>query len=518
MKGIFKLIKTILALAFLLVIALVIYVAANTIDNTNNMNQEIIHDNKPTNILLNEYLSNSLENTKENHKVSFLLSEYQLNSIIYSVLSKIDISDFHVKAVYSIFNSDGTILIEAPVGYQSISSCVKANVEISEDNGNIVIVVKNISIGKLSTDSFIVKNFILPNINIKNLEDSLKQDSIDISFDKTTYELTINITKDKISNLILSSMGEDYNSLFNVLLTEIVGKNEYLDFQFNENSKLGFELYLDDFISQYKSLYNMESKINDVKNKISTLLNNEVISINDASLLFDYLVRGYEAMKEENQTKISSLDLSSIGINDVTTYEGIISRSELTMATIFVSNIPNISDIAQIILDGSYDIDISEAKLNEILNSLDFIGTSFAFTSTHTNYIMIKSMYAEILDDKLNLHLIVDFNGCEISIDVDTSSNPIQGLQMSLNVQKINLGQLEMQESSKLDLLNFLHGMLKDSDIDYITINPEESTILLDFTNYLDEKYASLLEHLGNQKMILSSSDEGKIIIRLFKN
>ena len=36
--------------------------------------------------------------------------------------------------------------------------------------------------------------------------------------------------------------------------------------------------------------------------------------------------------------------------------------------------------------------------------------------------------------------------------------------------------------------------------------------------NYLDEQYASLLEHLGNQKMILSSSDEGKIIIRLFKN
>ena len=216
-------------------------------------------------------------------------------------------------------------------------------------------------------------------------------------------------------------------------------------------------------------------------------------------------------MKAENQTKISSLDLSSIGINDVTTYKGIITRSELTMATIFASNIPNISDIAQIILDGSYDIDISEAKLNEIL-------TSFAFTSTHTNYIMIKSMYAEILDDKLNLHLIVDFNGCEISIDVDTSSNPTQGLQMSLNVQKINLGQLEMQESSKRDLLNFLHGMLKDSDIDYITINPEESTILLDFTNYLDEQYASLLEHLGNQKMILSSSDEGKIIIRLFKN
>ena len=39
----------------------------------------------------------------------------------------------------------------------------------------------------------------------------------------------------------------------NVLLTEIVGKNEYLDFQFNENSKLGFELYLDDFISQLSS-------------------------------------------------------------------------------------------------------------------------------------------------------------------------------------------------------------------------------------------------------------------------
>ena len=69
MKGIFKLIKTILALVFLLVIALVIYVAANTIDNTNNMNPEIVQENKSTDILLNDYLSNSLENTKETHTV-----------------------------------------------------------------------------------------------------------------------------------------------------------------------------------------------------------------------------------------------------------------------------------------------------------------------------------------------------------------------------------------------------------------------------------------------------------------
>lgn len=520
MKKIFGIIGGLILLVIIIVIGVGVYCVVSIKDNTNDTKQAIIDENKNVDELISAYTKLALDDAK-NDKVSFLLSNDDLDSLLYAISQSINIDTLTIKSIYATYNEDGTISLFAPVSCYGINSVVKGTIKMEYASDEFTITISDLSLGKLGINNVLIKNLVLNNLKPSDIEAELAKKDIYLSFEIEDANFIIGITNENIFKMIKNKSTDSMSSLYESLI-RIVLSDDAFSLKSNVNDKTGFVLELNHYLSTLTAPYNLNGETNSLKSvqsKVVTLLNNKVINYTNVKVCFDYLVRGYKKITTSDQKIIDALDLSSVGISNKSSYEGIIDRSDIQMSDIINDNIPTLSDVASILITGSYDIKISEANLNAILNSLDFIGLSLAFTDgTGVSNITISNLFADIKENKLDLNLIVNIDGTDLALRILFNGTITEGFAIDLTLDKMYLGNYELDTTIEALMFDFIKSATSGDSTSFIKVDTNNKKISLDFNGYFtDNTYVSIMSTLTNTKTSLSNIDDGAVIITISK-
>ena len=173
-------------------------------------------------------------------------------------------------------------------------------------------------------------------------------------------------------------------------------------------------------------------------------------------------------------------------------YDGIIDRSDLSMASYFESIFfgKNALQVMSILTDG---IVLPDDTLTGLLQSLDFVGYSFAFSNEENKvgYFVFEQFDFTCIKEKLKIDLIGNLNGLRICIEVviDCLDENANGLTITGDVNKLLIGRYDLNESQKGKLLRYLKGELKETN--WISIDADKEQMTLDFSQAMAEAISS---------------------------
>ncbi len=523
MKTLLKAIGIAISTILILLVAIVITIGVMIHDTNDNSNGDIIQNPRETQELLNEYLVDAFKDSKEDERVDLLLSEYEVSYILDSIKTIINVPFLNVKSIYAIYNSDGSVTVEGPISFFGFKSVIRGSLDIKlEGDGSFIVTISNIGAGKLDVSSKVLRALALNKKSIEKTEENLKENGIFVKLSVDDTKLKIEATKEEINKTIDSLLKTDEKYLYTAIVNEILGKDELLKLYFNDESKIGVQVFLNELkntISLDCDIENDSLNMGMVKENALILLKEGVMDYKNSSVVIDFLVRGYEPLNDSEKEIVDSLDLSSIGINKANTYKGIIYKSSLTMAKIFLdASIQDPLKWGEYLIRGYYDITINEKNLNELFNSLSFIGTSFSFASKDDlAYITISNLITDMSDETLDAYMVLDVNGYYAMAKVHAIVLSNEDSMLTLKIESVSLGENDIESSSKDSLLKYLSSVLKEEK--FIGIDADNSTMSLDFSSYIEGSFFEFLINGGLSRISihLSNDNNGELVLRFSK-
>ena len=144
--------------------------------------------------------------------------------------------------------------------------------------------------------------------------------------------------------------------------------------------------------------------------------------------------------------------------------------------------------VVQALLSKELGIMITEEMLEDVLNSLDFIGFSMLYsndTSLDSSFVSVEYLDVNLTREKLDLDLIVNLNELQIYANASFDCLDTQGLVIDGTLDKISLGTNELTSNQKTLLFNYLDSSIKG--LDWITIDVDNLKVRLDFTKIMSE-------------------------------
>ena len=367
---------------------------------------------------------------------------------------------------------------------------IYAKLKFNFDNKVFEIKLESLSLGKLVLTG--IGKLFLTFVSEKKLERDLEDSGIYLSFNKK--DLSIKMTLDDIENTLTKQAEEGNKELVSLLFDVFLANNDLLELSLGKNDLFGAIVHLgearyDDAIhGELKYDYDFDA----IKVKAETLLSNKAITPEELVEAFNYLVKGYNHIDDEEKAVIDKIDFSSVGININSLYEGIIDRSDLSMSSyiesLFVGK--SLLQVGNILTDG---IVIPDDTLTGILQNLDFVGYSYAFSNEEgkVGYFILEQFDFTCLKEYLKMDLIGNLNGLQICIEVginclDENAN---GLTITGDIHKLLIGSYDLKESQKVKLLQYLKKEFADTN--WISVDVEHEQMTLDFSKAMADAISS---------------------------
>ncbi len=489
----FRIIIGLVFLALILAIALVIYVGVN-ISTSENFNgservQQIAKEDKPTSQVTQNVLYDSLESlkTSTSNEMDIALSEDNMNYLLHAASGKINLGKLKVKNIYMTYDSDTNYTIYMPCEFLMIKSCVYASCTIKyiETTDVVDMKINKINVGKLDTNNFIIKNFVLPNIDESSFENMFKNLDLNVkcNIDKTGFD--IKIPSRDILNKLTSSINS--NELFSVLF-DTLNSQKKIGYSFTKTN-IGLSADVSKAISTNPT-DSIESSLVSVKANMQTLVNSKVVNNDNASIVFNYLVNGYEMLNENDKAVVKKIDFSSIGITsaNVESYPGVISRSDdhVTFDIDFVRAM-------EYLTNREFTLQVHEETINHEIEKNKCVGLSSAVLNLNADaysYLVVEDINTKIHDNYLDIVILLDVNSKETEVSIKLNKVSGEG-KLVTNIDEITIGDLKVSETKYDTILKFV----KDNvDLKYLSVDLENKQIILDFKDCGNTNLVSLIE------------------------
>ena len=487
-KKLIKFIGIILGIILLLLIVLVIM----SIDGKDINNPQVVSDNKSTETVVNNALYEKTIDVKTENDANITFDEEELEYLLYPIFMGMNeqISGFEFTGVnIDVDNGEYFVKVSGKsLGFYK--TVAYAKLDFSFDNKVFEIKLNSLKLGKLGLTGF--GKILLSFVSEKELERSLEESGIYLDFNKS--DLSIKMTLEDIENTLTKQTEEGNKELVSLLFDIFLANNDLLELNLGDNDLFGAIVHLgearyDDAIhGELKYDYDFDA----IKAKAETLLSNKSITSKELVETFNYLVKGYNHIDEDEKKVIDNIDFTSIGINVNSLYEGIIDRSDLSMSSyiesIFVGK--TLIQVANTLKDG---IIIPDATLTGILQNLDFVGYSYAFSNEEgkVGYFVLEQFDFTCLEEYLKMDLIGNLNGLQICIEVgincfDENAN---GLTITGDVHKLLIGSYDLKESQEVKLLQYLKKEFADTN--WISVDVEKEQMTLDFSQAMADAISS---------------------------
>ena len=221
----------------------------------------------------------------------------------------------------------------------------------------------------------------------------------------------------------------------------------------------------------------------DVNSKVEELWNNKIANKDNSNDIASFLVKGNNA-DESVLEKVGNLDFSSVGINDNSTYEGIINLESKEIDEIFSEQLPtSLEELAA--FEG---FKFSEKDWDDIFLKSGAIGQVYTFVREEngkyeSSYIAVESLYMDIIDDHFAIYLQISLNGKSLVMNFELDSKDVEGLYIGSSLESMRFGGVTLEENEMTSLLAFMDTALED---EWIEIDSENKTMNFDFGHVFD--------------------------------
>lgn len=475
---------------FLTFITLIAISIVLIIDKKDINNPNVVRDNRELLAVINNELYVDSVDVKEKEELPILFSEEELEYLVYSLFTILN-EDSLIKFIgidFDVENSEYTVIVQ--VEAMLVKTTAKLKVGFSRLNDAFVISFDKIALGKLGLTW--IGKLIIGGMSEDEIEEKLAENGI---YAKVRIkEKRIILSYDDLEKTITSNIEEENKDLISLLIDVFLRKEDLLKINFGEDDLLGATLYLKNakYIEGLHEDLEYNYDFSEAVDKCETLLKEGIIKIDELDASFNFLVRGYFRLDDEVKDKIKDIDYSKVGIVSKELYQGIIDHSDLSLKGYIGGLFENKTLVERIaLLSGG--IMISDDFLNGIFQSLDFVGFSYAFNdySNNVGYFTIEEFFIHCYDEVLKLDLVININGYRVVVEGECSAkdDASNGLVVNCKVESLEIGSVSLTKEETYKLLSYLDNVL--SDLDWISTNPSEEMIYMDFSKVLAESVTS---------------------------
>lgn len=473
---------------FLLVVVVVgvaIGVVVYQISDNNFSEPDYLSQVEPVKLDFNDVVSKGLKDTKETGKMSFGFSERDINSALKSFKDDANkkLIGAEIKTMYIMALENNDIVFKTYIDFGKFMTSLTGDFHMDLVDYNLCISVKDLKIGKLEFEKNVVSSLInkvtngqslMNNFEIAGLKLSSNLDELSLSLDVNNFKdgLLESIKHDNDSNL--------YQTMLNILFRaeDVIGLNK-------EEHNIGIDFNLEPFAyneqTDVASPYNINFE--DVNEKVEQLWDANIANKENSNDIASFLVKGNN-LDENILSKVNNLDFSSVGIDDNSTYEGIVEFDEKEIGDIFSSQIPTS-------LEGLASFEgfkFSESDWNNIFLKSGAIGQVYTFVREEngkheSSYIAVESLYMDIIDDHFAIYLKISLNGKSLVLNFELDSNDAEGLYIASTLKSMRFGGEILSDEEVKSLLSFMDTAIED---EWIMIDSENKTMNFDFGHVFD--------------------------------
>lgn len=508
-KKIIKILLIILLIIVLLLGGILIYLAITITDSTNNTPEEIKNNPKEIIEVMHTDAYKAINN--DNYKIDFTLSDYELNELIYNIVTKIEIPNVTFSGCYVSFLDEGTIHLELNAKVFTFNSRIQGNLYIEDKDNSYMFTLKQGYLGSLEILNNPITKFAIKNMDVSFLENYFKEKEIDCEINKE--DLSFKFSKDSIIKLILNAT-EDTSTkeLISILINILMNHEEIFTVELGKNKKVGFSINYESLVYKEDSDGSITYPLTisqSIKDNVMTSFNQDIATYNNLSSVLTYFINGYNNSTDNVKEDINktSLPHNNVGIKETH------SRDLSSYITYDLNDLP--SDIAK----GEIKIELTKNNFDSIFGSMDFIGTSLAFTNkTDLAYIEVESLHTTFNDGTFKITLTVNVNGKRISIVGDFKETTSENYTIKACLTSLRIGSLLLDESEQKDILNYLSLVTEDEE--YISFDAENKTLEFDLSSTLNSSpiIKTILKTFTTCELHFEGSSNGGALSLNFKN
>lgn len=491
---------------------------------------------------LKQRVLSSLDETKDNGQINVKVSEDDFNQLLLQGTNTVKETIPATKKVLTGASLEATKDNYTFSIYGHVGKLFKSNVSIKTKMGAeeidgkecLAFEVEDIKLGRMSAmkvfkQNQFVKKYLNDNLVGSILEGTGFSLKSDIDQNQRIYYPKESIVND--ISLFTGDLGS--GSLYNALMQEYFHQGMF-DVDFNEN---GFEgginlvpaHYNDAFVSADKA---NSVRWNDIKNNVATVLNNTDLGAEYASVLYKYFINGFSKLTEEEQAPLIGFDFSSIGIDDVENYKGVIidyDGEEIVDGKIVRPQVSIKANLASQVDQSNCDpgdviATLDENELNKTLQSSDSIGSPYVFANKDENgqfkvtTFTVDNMYANIYDNSIKIAVSLSVNGYDTYICMDTHLDSASDLNMTFIIDNLYYGANETSEAFKQEIFQLLFDSFANDEI--VSLDRETQSIKINITDTVqNEKYNKIIAAGGTDQIVEGETkDENGLLIFKVKN
>lgn len=468
-------------LVFLLVVAFCVYLLY---DGNNLISQDYYDNSYQIEEETNRVLVNSLCDTASTGIVDLTFTDEELNRFISSAIAEaneaLQSSSITISGIEFKLSDNRNIGVYAHMKFSFFPMSVSGALLINEDNDEISITVEKFKLSKLNLYNNTIQSIWKSSLNDADVNSQINNYGVEII--SNTDKLIINLKYKQLLKKALSSIDEKEDNLYSSLINLIID-NDIVDLCFNESLKLGLKINLEPLKYQESInglVLNDEVKINDVKGNMEKLITENIVDYKTSSKVMYYLFNGYSQIKDDEEYKfLSTLDLTSIGIDDYKDYNGIKS------STIdFLSIIEEQAKGYDFSNFNTLNFMLSEGNLNNILMSIDADVLNYCLyysdTTYQFSYIYLEGIYSIIGDNEMFLNCVINVNGYRIALKVDMIETSSAGLTLASKITNVYAGTILVDDNTKSKILKFIEKALNNEAWIHLDSSQEKLNISLD--------------------------------------
>lgn len=264
---------------------------------------------------------------------------------------------------------------------------------------------------------------------------------------------------------------------------------------------------------------------------IEDWLKNEIIPESLADNAFEYLIKGRTVATSELNAALSGKDLSSYGISDPTTYEGVIvdyghggsgkiERPEKTLDKVMQDQI-NYNDITSQKLIGK----ISESDLNKTFGSSNAIGNYFLLERKTSdgdfkvNTFLISNLYVNVFSDCIKMVFDISINGYDTYVCLKALYSSFDNYKISFTIDELLYGSYACSDAYKDVIWSLFKNALSTDDTFSFSDDGTNKVVSVNFAQAVEDSgFKAVIDATGSPKLTMDGAtlaDEGHIIISI---
>lgn len=418
--------------------------------------------------IMNDKIFDAFSKTKDNRNISISVTQDDFNQILLQAQGNLDETvTTYIKGLEINIEED-IYHLNVFLNANFIQTKLDLSCKFSQDENNFYLTVDNIKLGSLSN---------LKSISLSLLRNYISNEEFNSMFTSLNLPMEADLSngiftfkKEDIHNLILDTIKDEENKIPYAFVSDMFSLN-YVNTDFNGELKVSIPL--EDFHSN-ENFYNKDNELSEDeldlennKNKLITLLNEQKIDTEHKEVVFKFLTLGYDSLSDEEKTYINSVDMTSIGYSNL---------SKLTHLGYTATN-PNIGALilqnVTSILSSQTGFLINESYINQYVQYKDLIGYTYLMdkkTSTgyEINYITIDNFYVDLIKknekELMNMTIGLNINGYETSLILENEKTETISYGMKLKNENIYLGNYTLGDELTQEIYKLLKENLTDDD------------------------------------------------------